>query len=149
MRIKLWTLAGLSMLLGVLGVSTSQTAAAQEQGKPFAVTVPIDITNFTYTPVTIPAGKRLEIDYVSMSGAAQSPGGGIQPIIILNATIGADPANLYYLAPPQSGTMPGQFYDSKQTYIVADTLSVGPGFAGYTPSFLSFNVVISGRLFPK
>src|SRR5471030_1480212 len=34
---------------------------------PFQVSVPININNFTYTPVAIPAGQRLVIDYISYS----------------------------------------------------------------------------------
>ena len=112
----------------------------------FAVTENVNINNFVYTPVTIPAGKRLVIQNVSLSGAAQTLGAYVQPIVILNASINSAPANLYYFGPNPSATDPGQYYLNAPTTIYADTLSVGPAFAGYTPTFLSFNVVITGYL---
>jgi len=114
---------------------------------PFQTTVNVNpVTNFNYTAVTIPAGHRLVVDYVSLSGAASSTGGPIQPIVILNSTIGGGPANLYYFAPPPTSNLPEQFYSAQQTTIYADTLLVGPAFAGFTPNFDNFNVVISGHL---
>ena len=112
---------------------------------PFTVTVPININNFTYTPVKFPVGKRLVVDYVSVSGAAQSNQGGVQPIIILNATVKGVNA-LFYFAPPPNANVPGQFYHSEQATIYADSLSVGPAFSGFTPSFMAFNVVITGHI---
>jgi len=113
---------------------------------PFQVTVPININNFTYTQVSIPTGKRLVIDYISMSGAAQTSGAYIQPIIILNSNVAGGAAALSYFAPSVSTVDPGQFYGNYQTTLYADTLSVGPAFAGYTPTFLGFSVVITGHL---
>jgi hypothetical protein len=113
---------------------------------PFQVTVPIDINNFNFTPVTIPTGQRLVVDYISMSGAAQTSGTDVQPIIILSSSVAGNPNALYYIAPPQSGTVPGQYYHTEKATIYADSLSVSPAFAGFTPTFMSFNVVISGHL---
>jgi hypothetical protein len=112
----------------------------------FQVSVPVNINNFTYTSVAIPAGKRLVIQDVSLSGAAQTAGPYVQPIIILNSTLGTGPSNLRYFAPSQSTVDPGQFYADVATTLYADTLGVGPAFAGYDPTFLSFNVVITGYL---
>jgi hypothetical protein len=112
----------------------------------FEVTVPVNINNFVYTPVTIPAGKRLVVQNVTLSGAAQTAGAYIQPVIILSSTINSGTANLYYFGPNPSATAPGQYYADMPTTIYADTLEVGPAFAGYTPTFLSFNVVITGYL---
>jgi hypothetical protein len=53
---------------------------------------------------------------------------------------------LYYFGPNPSATTPGQYYFAQQTTIYADTLSLSPAFAGFTPTFMSFNVVISGHL---
>lgn len=158
MKRKLRTLAGLVALLGACTVFHAPTLAAQTTTPTlvkdvdeaargaFTVTVEVNINNFNYIPVKIPTGKRLVIDYISMSGAAQSPDGPIQPIIILQAQNAGSASNLFYFAPQQSSTVPGQFYDAKQTTIYADMLSVGPGFSGFSPSFLGFNVVISGHL---
>jgi hypothetical protein len=89
---------------------------------------------------------RLVIDFISLSGAAQSSGGPVQPTVILNSQVGGGASNLFYFSPPQSTTVTSQFYMSEKTVIYADSLSVGPAFAGYTPTFLVFNVVISGHL---
>jgi hypothetical protein len=112
----------------------------------FQVTVPININNFNYTPVTIPTGYRLVIEDVSLSGAAQTTGAYVQPIIILSTTLGANSANLRYFAPLEDPQVAGQYYADYLTKMYADTLSVSPAFASFTPSFMSLNVVITGYL---
>jgi len=157
MKNRLLTFAGALALLAVLGKFYAPPLMAQVRAAlvqdvdqparaPFQVTVPININNFTFTPVSIPAGKRLVIDYISMSGAAQTAGTDLQPIIILSSSVAGGSTNLYYIAPQQSGTVPGQYYHTEQATIYADTLNVSPAFAGFTPSFMAFNVVISGHL---
>lgn len=157
MKNKLLTFAGALALLGVLGKSYAPPLMAQVRAAlvqdvdqparaPFQVTVPVNINNFTFTPVSIPAGHRLVVDYISMSGAAQTTGADVQPIIILSSSVAGSANALYYIAPQQSGTVPGQYYHTEKTTIYADSLNVSPAFAGFTPSFLSFNVVISGHL---
>jgi len=145
MRNKILKLAG-TFVLGVLGFCFAQPVAAQTTPVPFVATVPININNFNFTAVPIPTGKRLVIDYISMSGAAQTTGAYVQPIIILYATLQGGAQNLFYFAPPQDHDVPGQYYDHEQTTIYADTLYASPAFAGFTPSFMSFNLVISGHL---
>lgn len=157
MKNKLLTFAGALALLGVLGKFYAPPLMAQVRAAlvqdvdqparaPFQVTVPININNFNFTPVTIPAGHRLVIDYISMSGAAQTKSTDVQPIIILSSSVAGNPSALYYIAPPRSGNVPGQYYHTEKATIYADSLSVSPAFAGFTPSFMSFNVVISGHL---
>jgi len=151
MRNKLWTSAVLLVLLGILGASYTKPAVAQDARDPFVVTVTTNaVTNFNYTQVTIPAGKRLVIQYVSITGAAQSIVNNqvepIQPITILNTTVAGGSANLSYFAPPQNNQLSTQFYMTDQVTIYADTSSLGPAFAGFTPTFDTFNVVISGYL---
>lgn len=151
MRDKLRISAGLIMLLGILGICTPQGVAAPAADNPFVVTVPLNaVTNFNYTSVTIPAGKRLVVDYVSMSGAAAGVGGPIQPIVILAATLTGGLQNLYYFVPQQDsqgGALSSQFYGNQATEVFADdTLLVGPAFAGFSPQFDVFNVVITGHL---
>ena len=157
MKNRLLTFAGALALLAVLGKFYAPPLMAQVRAAlvqdvdqparaPFQATVTVNANNFTNTAVSIPSGKRLVIDYVSLSGAAGTTGAYIQPIVILNSSVAGGPASSFYIAPQQSTVAPGQFYKSEQTTIYADTLSVGPAFAGYTPSFLVFNVVISGHL---
>lgn len=112
----------------------------------FQVTVPINIDNFNYTAVTIPAGERLVIQDISLAGAAQTSGTDVQPIVIFSSTLGTGSANLRYFAPSPSATVPGQYYGDYPTTLYADTLEVSPAFAGFTPTFMSFNVVITGYL---
>jgi len=99
-----------------------------------------------FVNVPIPAGKRLVVDYVAIAGAAQSGGGGIQPVILMQSTLGNAAGVTYYLMPSQSPTAPTQFYGSEQPRIYADSLYVGTGYSGYAPSFLTFQVSISGHL---
>ena len=113
---------------------------------PFQATVQLNINNFTYTAVPIPAGQRLVIEYVSISGAAQSNNGPVQPVALLTTTLAGNPGASFYFAPPADVALPTQFYRGETTAIYADTLEVGPGFAGYAPSFMVLNVVISGHL---
>ena len=157
MKNRLMGLAGSLALVAVLGkfyvpplLAQARAALVQDIDQParapFQATVTVDISNFNFTPVTIPAGQRLVVDYVSMSGAAQTTGAYVQPIVILSSTLSGGSQNLYYFSPDQSSVAPGQYYRAQQTTIYADTLNVSPAFAGYTPSFMTFNVVISGHL---
>lgn len=128
-------------------ITGSVTDTDNGDRQPFQATVTINpLTNFNYTQIPIPAGKRLVVDFVSMSGAAASAGGPIQPIIILNSSVGGGSNNLFYFGPNQSTTVSGQYYDHSQVKIYADQLYVGPAFSGFSPSFMIFNVVVSGHL---
>lgn len=150
MKIKRIILTGTLALCGTLATLLPSQVQAQTNADitnhAFAVTVPININNFTFTPVAIPAGKRLVIQNVSLSGAAETTGAYVVPIIILAATLGSESQNLYYYAPTPYPTDPSQYYLSQPTTVYADTLYASPAFAGFTPSFMSFNVVITGYL---
>ena len=113
---------------------------------PFQVSVPINVSNFTYTPVAIPPGRRLVIDYISYSGAAQTSGAYVQPILLMSVGVANNPSVVYYFGSDPSATAPGQYYHSENVTIYADTLSVAPAYAGYTPTFMAFNLVITGHL---
>ena len=113
---------------------------------PFQASVELNYNNFAYTAVPIPAGQRLVIEYVSISGAAQSNSGPIQPIALLTTTLANNPGASFYFAPAADVALPTQFYRGETTSIYADTLEIGPGFAGYTPSFMVMTVTISGHL---
>ncbi len=150
MKIYKIVLVGALSLVGIFAVADPANLQAQTNAdiytNAFQVTVPININNFTYTPVTIPAGYRLVIQNVSLSGAAQTNGAYVQPIILFSTTLGSNPANLRYFGPLEDPQVSGQYYADYETTMYADTLSVAPAFAGYTPTFMAFNVVITGYL---
>lgn len=112
---------------------------------PFQASVTINVNNFTYTPVTIPTGKRLVIDYVEAHGAATSAGGPIQPIATVAVGVAGSSTSTYYFALNPS-QVPGEFYLSAPAKIYADTLAVGPAYSGFAPNFLGATVNISGHL---
>lgn len=157
MKNRLLTLAGALALLAVLGKFYAQPVMAQVRAAlvqdvdqparaPFQAVVPVNINNFNYTSVSIPTGKRLVVDFVSLDGATQSSGAYTQPIILLNSSVAGNPSATYYISAAQSTIAAGQFYQMQPVTIYADSLSVGPAFAGFSPSFMSFNVIISGHL---
>jgi hypothetical protein len=150
MKIYKIALTGALSLVGIFAATHPANLQAQTNAdiytNAFQVTVPININNFNFTSVTIPAGYRLVIQNVSLSGAAQTNGADVQPIIIFSSTLGANSSNLRYFGPNPSATVPGQYYADYETTMYADTLSVSPAFAGFTPTFMAFNVVITGYL---
>ncbi len=139
-------------LAAVTVVTPKAVAAAnvkdvdQPARAPFQATVQLNINNFVYTPVPIPAGQRLVIDYVSISGDAASNSGPVQPIALLAVGTAGNPGATVYFAPTPSSTVATQFFYTGAAAIYADTLQVGPAFAGFTPSFMGLNVYISGHL---
>jgi hypothetical protein len=137
-------------LLGPLAVLAPASLVAQTVPYPalnaFQVTVNVNINNFVYTPVTIPAGQRLVVQNISVSGAAQTNGAYVQPIILISSNLNSGGASTRYFSPNPSATAAGQYYADYSTTLYADTLQVGPAFAGYTPSFMSFSIVITGYL---
>lgn len=158
MQKKLFTVAAALMVVAVIGkyyavpVMAQAVRAALTQDvdqparAPFQASVTVNVSNFTFTSVPIPAGKRLVIDYITMNGAAQSSGPYVQPIVLLSASVAGNPSANYYFGPNPSATVPGQYYANYPTTIYADSLSLSPAFAGYTPSFDTFVVNISGHL---
>jgi hypothetical protein len=147
------TSAALLMLIALIP-GTARAAAIlvqdidQPARAPFVTTVTLNaVTNFNFTPVSIPTGQRLVIDYVSITGAATTTSGPyVIPIVIINAGLNGQGSNSFYFAPPQNPYESSQFYMVQPTTIYADTLAVGPAYAGYPPNFDTFNVVISGHL---
>ena len=113
---------------------------------PFQTTVTLDFNNFVYTPIPIPSGQRLVVEYVSISGAAQSNSGPVQPIVLLSSSVAGNPGATFYMGPRPAATLPTQFYHSQPTTIYADSLQIGPGYAGSTPAYMIMNVVVSGHL---
>ena len=166
-RISIWTLSILGLSL-ILAVSTSRTVRAAvtslvtvantaanpvpTQAMDAQTAFQVDLTvGFNGQTVTIPQGQRLVVDFVAIHGVAQSTGGPIQPSIILSSTLNGGPQASYYLQPgPSAVNIPGenQLYLAQPVKIYADTLYVSGAFAGYSPSFYSFGVTISGHLVP-
>ena len=110
---------------------------------PFQVVVALDINGVISTPVTIPTGKRLVVDYVSLEGSTSAL---TQPVVILYSSVAGGPSTAYYLGPQASAIATGQFYQSEPVTIYADSFAVGLGYANATPAQLTFNVTISGHL---
>jgi hypothetical protein len=125
---------------GVLVQDVDQPARA-----PFQVRLSLN-TNILDQTVTIPAGKRLVVDYVTVNGDATSANGGIQPIVTLTSTVAGNASSTFYIAPVQSTSVPEQFLTSGPTKIYADSLVVGLGFSGFSPNNLAVGVAISGHL---
>jgi hypothetical protein len=113
---------------------------------PFQATVTLDFNNFVYTPIPIPSGQRLVVEYVSITGAAQSNSGPLQPIVLLSSSVAGNPGATFYFGPTPVAALPTQFYHGQTTAIYADSLQIGPGYAGYTPAYMIMNVVVSGHL---
>lgn len=113
---------------------------------PFQATVQLSISNFTYTQVPIPAGQRLVIEYVSISGDAASNSGPVQPIALISNAIAGNPSTLYYFSPTPVAALPAQFFYTGSAAIYADALAIGPAYTGYTPSFMNLSVTVSGHL---
>lgn len=106
---------------------------------------------FNSQNITIPSGQRLVVDFVEINGVVQSNSGPVQPSVIFDSTLNGGPQASYYLEPgPSPVNIPGenQLYLAQPVKIYADTLNVSGAYAGYTPSFYSLNVSISGHLVP-
>ena len=110
---------------------------------PFHAQIIVNLSNFKNQPVPIPEGKRLVVEYVTIAGGACC---GIQPLILLNASVGSSTATTYYLQPAQSDLAQGQFYKSELVKIYADQLTVGFGWSGSNPNGLAANIALSGHL---
>jgi hypothetical protein len=165
----------ISMLtLGILGLSLVIGLATSRQVRA-AVTALVTVANTAANPVptqsmdaqtafqanltvgfngqsvAIPQGQRLVIDFVTINGVVQSGSGPVQPSVILASTLNGGPQTQFWLQPgPSPVNLPGenQLYLAQPVKIYADTLYVLGACAGYSPSFYSLNVSISGHLVP-
>ena len=105
----------------------------------------------TSQALTIPAGQRLVVDFVTASGGAYSLSGPIQPSIVLESSLNGGGQANYYLQPAPTATVipgTGQMHLAQPVKIYADNLTVAAGFAGFSPASYVFNVAISGHLVP-
>lgn len=113
---------------------------------PFQVRV--QLNGIADQAITIPAGMRLVVDYVTVNASAttSSTDGGIQPVVVLTSTVAGNPSTSFYIMPTQSSSVPAQFHNSGPATIYADTLNVGTGFSGFGPPNMATGVAISGHL---
>jgi hypothetical protein len=157
MKSKLQPFAAALMLLAV-GTFYAMPAMAQARPTlvqntdeparaPFQAVVNISwATNTLYVSVPIPSGKRLVIDYVSVNGDAASDNGVIQPYIILSSTVASQTGAGFNFPLIQSPLTKTQFSSASPVTIYSDSLAVAFGYAGFSPSYANFNVIISGHL---
>ena len=149
MKINRIVLTGLLAVCFTLATTLPSQVQAQTNTDitkdAFAWSTTININNFTFTTIPIPAGKRLVVQNVNMSGAAQA-NPYVVPIVLFVSTLGSGPSVYHYFALPQNLQDFTQYYEDKQTTIYADQLNVSPAFAGFTPSFMVFNVTVEGYL---
>jgi hypothetical protein len=96
--------------------------------------------------ITIPAGKRLIIDYVSIHGNASGTSGPTLPTILIESFVNGQGQVNYYISPTQIDPTIDQWRASQVVKIYADSLSIGVGYAGSVPFVLSFAVDVSGHL---
>lgn len=167
-RIAILTLSIVGLSL-ILGIATSHTVRA-------AVSALVTVSNTSANPVpvesvdaknafqtdfdlglspqaiAIPSGQRLVVNYVAISGIADSLSGAIQPSIILQSSLtGSGGSASYYLQPgPTPVNIPGanQLYFAQPVKVYADSLTVSPAYAGFAPFTYTFHVAISGHLIP-
>lgn len=128
--------------------TTANAVGVRDEDSPgrnaFQVTLPLSLSGVSGQGLTIPAGKRLVVDYVTAAGAG--PSSGTQPYVYIYSTQGAGPSVPFVLTPTQSPLAPQQFQHSERAQISGDQVFVSLAFAGATPVFLSMNVSISGHL---
>jgi len=155
-------IVGLSLVLGALTSREVRAAvsALVTVSNTIANPVPVDTgaknafqtsVSLGLSPqgITIPAGQRLVVEFITISGVAFSNSGPIQPSIILQSSLTGGGSASYYLEPgPSPVNIPGanQLYLAQPTTIYADNLTVSPAYAGFAPAVYTFNVNISGHL---
>jgi len=110
----------------------------------FQAQVNLSLSGVSGTGISIPAGKRLVIDYVTVAGSG--PSSGTQPYVDFYTTIGGGASTSYQLILTQSPLAPQQFQNSGQVTIYGDTVFVSLAYAGNVPFFLNATVTISGHL---
>ncbi len=151
MKLSRFVATGALALFCALGALAPACLHAQTNAdiakNAFQTTVEVNITNFNYTTVTIPTGKRLVIQNVNISGFASVPSGQfVVPVVILDATLDGGSNNFVDFEPAPTTVDPQQYFLNNATTIYADSLLVGPAYAGYTPTAMVLNVVITGYL---
>jgi hypothetical protein len=115
----------------------------------FSQQIRLDVTGIATADFTIPPGKRLVVECVSISGFDSRDGG--DPAIFLSAAIGDAPSTSYRLAPGRvepSGVLvpPDSFAGTQLVRFYADALNIAISFGGDTTNVGSFVVTVSGYL---
>jgi hypothetical protein len=116
----------------------------------FSEQIRLDVTGSGSAPFTIPAGKRLVVECVSVSGFDHVDGG--HPAISLSASVGGGVPAAYHLTPievdPSGLLVPlGDVFASTQLLrLYADSLDLNVNFAGDVTLTGSFIVTVSGYL---
>jgi len=128
--------------------TTANAAGVRDEDSPgrnaFQTSLNLSLSGISGTGLSIPAGKRLVIDFVTFAGSG--PSGGTQPYLEIFTTQGTGPSVGYQLRPSQSTLAPQQFDLAQPVSIYGDNVFVSLAFAGNTPVFLSAGVSISGHL---
>ena len=113
--------------------------------EPFQAQVELTASSPTAS-VTISEGKRLIVEEINVAGDAFSSSGPIQPIVLAYPTVAGSAQKDFYYSISQSATVGGQFYSDFPVKLYADSIELGLGFSGYSPTSLGMIVTISGHL---
>jgi hypothetical protein len=128
--------------------TTANAAGVRDEDSPgrnaFQTAVNLNISGVTGEGLTIPTGKRLVIDYVTVGASA--PSAGTQPYIVIFTTLNGGPSVGYQMTLKQSPLALQQFGDSEKVQIYGDTAFVSLAYAGNVPGIYSAGVSISGHL---
>jgi hypothetical protein len=128
--------------------TTANAAGVRDEDSPgrnaFQTTLILSLSGVSGTGLSIPAGKRLVVDFVTFAGSG--PSAGTQPYLEIFAQQGTGPSVGYQLRPIQSSIIIQQFDLAQPVQICGDNVFVSLAFAGNTPPFLTANVSISGHL---
>jgi hypothetical protein len=111
----------------------------------FQASVSLSVSTPSVT-ITIPTGKRLVVEHIAAVAYAYSSSGPIQPLVVAYASHGGGPsADFEYVMSPYA-LLANQFSLAQQMMIYADKLTIGFGYAGYTPATLDESVTLTGHL---
>jgi hypothetical protein len=128
--------------------TTTNPAGVRDEDSPgrnaFQASLSLSQSGVSGQGLSIPAGKRLVVDFVTVG--ASGPSAGTQPYVEIFAQQGTGPSVGYQLRPSQSPIAVQQFDLAQPVQIYGDNVFVSLAFAGNTPPFLSANVSISGHL---
>jgi hypothetical protein len=128
--------------------STANAAGVRDEDSPgrnaFQASLNLSLSGVSGQGLSIPAGKRLVVDFVTFAGSG--PSAGTQPYLEIFTTQGAGPSVGYQFRPSQSPLALQQFDLAQPVNIYGDNVFVSLAFAGNAPPFLSAGVSISGHL---
>jgi hypothetical protein len=111
---------------------------------PFQVHVQVTLDSPT-APIAIPSGQRLVVDFLTAGGTVSAQGG-TQPLIYVDSNAAGGDTVRYVFEPQQSKTCELCYSLAQEVHIYADSLSVRADASGFFPTFLGFEVSLSGHL---